>query len=276
MAERRIRLCADDYGIAPGVNAAIRDLIARRRINATSVMVVAPSLDVEAVDSLLRVAADGSAEIGLHVTLTAPFAPLTMLYGPQKAGMFLPLARTLRASLMRRLDTAALLTEVEAQIASFAAKFGRPPDFVDGHQHVQLFPQVREAVLQTVKATAPRAWVRQCGLAAGERPGLQDLKGLLIHGLSRRFHTLAARNGLATNPAFAGTYRFETTADFPTLFPRFLTGLPDQGLVMCHPGFVDETLRQLDPLTDLREREHAYLAGEKFPADLAAAGVRLL
>ena len=45
---RRIWLCADDYGIAPGVNAAIRDLIARGRLNATSVMVVAPALPEEA------------------------------------------------------------------------------------------------------------------------------------------------------------------------------------------------------------------------------------
>jgi predicted glycoside hydrolase/deacetylase ChbG (UPF0249 family) len=34
---RHIWLCADDYGIAPGVNTAIRDLIARGRLNATSV-----------------------------------------------------------------------------------------------------------------------------------------------------------------------------------------------------------------------------------------------
>ena len=40
---RRIWLCADDYGISPAVNAAIRDLIGAGRINATSVMVVAPS-----------------------------------------------------------------------------------------------------------------------------------------------------------------------------------------------------------------------------------------
>jgi predicted glycoside hydrolase/deacetylase ChbG (UPF0249 family) len=36
------------------------------------------------------------------------------------------------------------------------------------------------------------------------------------------------------------------------------------GLVMCHPGFVDETLISLDPLTTQREREHAFLAGEDF------------
>jgi len=42
---RHIWLCADDYGIAPGVNAAIRDLIARGRLNATSVMVAAPAFE---------------------------------------------------------------------------------------------------------------------------------------------------------------------------------------------------------------------------------------
>ena len=40
---RQIWLCADDYGISPAVSAAIRELIARRRLNAVSVMVVTPS-----------------------------------------------------------------------------------------------------------------------------------------------------------------------------------------------------------------------------------------
>jgi len=43
-APRRIWLCADDYGISPGVNRAIRDLIERGRLNATSVMMVGPSI----------------------------------------------------------------------------------------------------------------------------------------------------------------------------------------------------------------------------------------
>ena len=38
MSQRHIIICADDYGISPAVNAAIRDLIVRGRINATSVM----------------------------------------------------------------------------------------------------------------------------------------------------------------------------------------------------------------------------------------------
>jgi predicted glycoside hydrolase/deacetylase ChbG (UPF0249 family) len=44
---------------------------------------------------------------------------------------------------------------------------------------------------------------------------------------------------------------------------------------MCHPGRVDAELTRLDPLTDLREAEYAYLAGEAFPAALARAGFTL-
>jgi predicted glycoside hydrolase/deacetylase ChbG (UPF0249 family) len=44
---------------------------------------------------------------------------------------------------------------------------------------------------------------------------------------------------------------------------------------MCHPGFVDETLVSLDPLTDQREREYAFLGGEHFPPLLAANNITL-
>ena len=46
---------------------------------------------------------------------------------------------------------------------------------------------------------------------------------------------------------------------------QFLDRLPEGGLIMCHPGFVDETLLSLDPLTTQREQEYAFLGGEHFP-----------
>ena len=57
---RRIWLCADDYGLSPGVNRAIRDLIERGRLNATSVMVVGPSIGRDEVSALQAVAASSS------------------------------------------------------------------------------------------------------------------------------------------------------------------------------------------------------------------------
>src|SRR5262245_41710876 len=131
---RRIWLCADDYGIAPGVNGAIRDLIARGRLNATSVMVAAPAFQVSEAAALAGLNEyERRAAIGLHVTLTAPFKPLTKDYGPLRYGAFLPLNGMLLAAFLQRLRRRHLIAEIAAQFDAFHAAFGRAPDFVDGH-----------------------------------------------------------------------------------------------------------------------------------------------
>lgn len=272
---RHIWLCADDYGIAPGVSAAIRDLVTRGRLNATSVMVAAPNFqrsDAVALDMLNS--GERQVAVGLHVTLTAPFKPLTPGYGPLRDGAFLPLPATLLAAFLQRLDRDRLAMEIATQLKAFVMAFGRAPDFVDGHQHVQLFPQVRDAFLSVVKEVAPQAWVRQCGRSIPLRRRF-DRKALLLDGLSYSFRRRARAKGLRSNPAFAGAYDFRGEPDFATLFPRFLHRLPPESVVMCHPGFVDDELTRLDPLTTQREREYAYLAGDALPPTLAAYGVAL-
>jgi len=269
---RHFWLCADDYGIAPGVNAAIRDLIARGRLNATSVMMIAPSCTSSEVDALKNA---GKAAIGLHLTLTAPFKPLTKDFTPLAQGAFHPLLLLLLLSLLRCLDRAALAREVEGQIAKFAEAFGRAPDFIDGHQHVHLFPQVRDAVLDAARRLAPGAWVRQAVSANPLRTRMNDPKGLLVDVLSRAVRRRANRLGIKTNTAFSGTYTYRPDADFARLFPGFLAGLSEGGLVMCHPGHVDAELERLDPLTTVREREYAYLSSTAFPAALEAYGLTL-
>jgi predicted glycoside hydrolase/deacetylase ChbG (UPF0249 family) len=275
-APRRIWLCADDYGLSPGVNRAIRDLIERGRLNATSVMVVGPSSGRDEVEAL-RAAAASSARcgIGLHVTLTAPFRPLTMHFRPSDGGMFPALAKLLRASLFRRLDAEIIHAELMVQLAAFKEMFGRDPDFVDGHQHAQLFPQVRDAFLAAVKEAAPTAWVRQGGRNQPLPRRLGSPKALFLDLLSAQFRTRAARANIAVNPGFAGAYDFSRQPDYGRLMRQFLDGLPAGGVIMCHPGFVDETLVSLDPLTEQREREYAFLAGEHFLSLLAENKVTL-
>ena len=273
---RRVWLCADDYGISPSVNRAIRDLIARGRLNATSVMTVGPALGRDEVDALKAVAAESArSALGLHVTLTAPFRPLTMYFRPLDGGMFPPFPKLLRAGLMRRLDPEIIRAEVMVQLAVFHDLFGRAPDFVDGHQHAQLYPQVRDGFLAAVKEAAPAAWVRQGGRNAPLARRLAAPKALLLDVLSTQFRRRAARQGIAFNPGFAGAYDFTKAPDFGALMGGFFEGLPEHGVVMCHPGFVDDVLVELDPLTTQREREHAYLAGEQFPQLLAASRVTL-
>ncbi len=168
----------------------------------------------------------------------------------------------LRAQL-RLLQPDLLAAEISRQFEVFKRAFGRPPDFVDGHQHVHIFPQVRDAFLRVAKDAAPNAWVRQCGLPE-TRSGATDPKAVLLGWHSRHFRKLAQACGMRTNPAFAGTYTFRPDADFAALFPAFLDGMPDGGLIMCHPGKVDAELERLDPLTTLREREYDYFLDESF------------
>jgi chitin disaccharide deacetylase len=273
---RRIWLCADDYGLAEGVNRAIRDLISRGRLNATSVMVVGPAIGRNEVAELQAAAtASPRCAIGLHATLTAPFRPLSMHFRPVDGGLFLPFQTMLRSGLLRRLDPDMIEDELLVQLVAFKDLFGRAPDFVDGHQHAQLFPQVRDAFLAAVKEAAPGAWVRQGGRLQPLAKRLGEPKALVLDVLSAQFRKRAAAAGIRFNPAFAGAYDFTTSPDFGVLMRQFLEGMPEGGLVMCHPGFVDETLRSLDPLTTQREAEHAYLAGAQFPPLLAANNVTL-
>jgi predicted glycoside hydrolase/deacetylase ChbG (UPF0249 family) len=275
-ARRRIWLCADDYGISPAVNAAIRELILRGRINATSVMTAAPHLAGGDEADALEMLNSGKERpaLGLHVTLTAPFKPLSASYAPLRDGAFPPLNETMRLAVARRLQGDRLVIEIAAQLRAFVDVFGHPPDFFDGHQHVHLFPQVRDAVLKMVAQAAPKAWVRQCGRTRSARR-LRDRKALVLDILSQGFRRKANRLRIATNPAFAGAYDFNSKSDFSKTFPQFLSGLPDGGLIMCHPGHVDAELKRLDPLTDQREREFAYFNSDEFPSMLAAYGVEL-
>ena len=260
--------------MAPGVNDAIRQLIAKKRINATSVMTAATHLGDGEAQALADLnAGEQRAAIGLHVTLTAPFKPLSEGFAPTRDGRFLPLNEMMKLAMTRRLVEEALAIEVATQLRAFLEIFGRLPDFLDGHQHVQLLPQVRNAFLKVAGETAPNAWVRQCGRAGGRL--MHDRKSLVLDVLSLGFKSQAARHGLSTNPAFAGAYDFSPKARFPKIFPRFLKGLPDGGLIMCHPGFVDDELKSLDSLTTLREHEFAFFNSDAYPAMLAAHGVEL-
>ena len=272
---RRIWLCADDYGVAPGVSDAIRELISRGRINATSVMVAAPHFNNDEAAALAKLnSGEKRAALGLHVTLTGPLRPLSANFAPLRQGRFLPLNATLRLATTRRLQPKPLVDEIAAQLKKFIDVFGGPPDFLDGHQHIHLFPQVRNAFLNVVAARAPEAWVRQCGRPRSGRR-LRDHKALVLDILSLGFRRRAKKLGVAVNPAFAGSYTFNARANYTKLFPRFLSGLPDGGLIMCHPGVVDAELKGLDSLTTLREQEFAYFGSDAFLQVLAEHNVAL-
>jgi len=121
----------------------------------------------------------------------------------------------MRAALTRRLKSELLTIEIATQVSAFVMAFGRLPDFLDGHQHVHLLPQVRDAFLKVVAETAPNAWVRQCGRARGARR-LRDRKALVLDVLSLGFRSKAQHLGIASiRPSPALSFQPKATT------PRF-------------------------------------------------------
>jgi hypothetical protein len=164
--------------------------------------------------------------------------------------------------------------EVKAQIEKFTRVFGRAPDYVDGHQHVQLMPGIRAKFLEAVKELAPNAWVRQCSPARPSKSP-RDAKSRFISYLSGGFRAQAERAGLKYNPAFSGAYDYFAPSDFGALFASFIEGMPESGVVMCHPGHVDDILKSRDILTYQREKEFSFLISGEMNDALALAGVTL-
>src|SRR5689334_20837310 len=110
---RRIVLCADDYGLAPGVSRGIRDLLTAGRLSATSCMVVYPDF---AEDGPLLHPFFDQADIGLHFTLTSER----------------PLRQVLLSGWLRRLNTRDIRDALAGQLATFASVLGRSPAYIDG------------------------------------------------------------------------------------------------------------------------------------------------
>ncbi|MBP2290425.1 ChbG/HpnK family deacetylase [Azospirillum rugosum] len=267
-----VLLCADDYGLSPGVNEAIRDLIAAGRLTATSVMSLCPHWAEGAAP--LKALSD-KADVGLHFTLTdqPPLGPMPKL-APE--GTLPPLGRLMRLAYTGGLDTAEIRDELARQIAAFTAAWGGPPAYIDGHQHVHQLPTVRDAVADAL-AAMPGAYVRLCGEPSADilRRGVAVPKTLLIGGLGGGLARIARARGIPANDSFRGVYDFSGRVPFGTLMERFLDRPRRRTLVMVHPGIPDAALRRADPLVDQRKVEHDYLKGPEFAALLKSRNIRL-
>lgn len=269
-------VCADDYGLAPGVSDAIAELIGAGRLSATSCMTTMADWR-RAAAPLRELVRRAPADVGLHLTLTDQ-APLSRASGLAIDGRLPPLGRLLPRALAHALPAAALVDELRAQFDAFEDAWGAPPDYVDGHQHVHVLPGVREAVVAELLRRYPvgRVWVRDCVeppvrcLRRGESTAKAMFISALGAGLRRQLHAA----GIPANDGFSGLHDFSTVRPFGDKMRRFLAALGPRPLLHVHPGRVDAALLGCDALTTPREAELAYLASDEFADDLATAGVR--
>jgi chitin disaccharide deacetylase len=258
MAPLRLAVCADDYGLDAGVDDAIGDLVEAGRLSALSCLVDAPHFQAGA--ARLRALA-GLADVGLHLNFTESFDG-----APPRRG----LAAFIACAYARRLDAQAVRADIRRQLDRFEDACGFAPHHVDGHQHVQQLPTVRDALLDELER---RPWTRRPWLRIGVPPRTAGgLKPAVLGALGAGALARAAqRRGFATNAHLLGVYDFGGSArDYAARLERWLAAARDRDLLMTHPG---SGRRPGDPIAAARSREYEVLGGAAFGQMLAAHGV---
>ena len=260
----RLAVVLDDYGLNAAVEAAAFELLERGRICALSCQVGAPAWRAGA--PALRALPAGSADLGLHLDLTQH-----PLQEPPRR-----LAHLIVAAAVHALDAMALRAEIRRQLGAFEDAIGRPPDHIDGHQHVHQLPQVREALLEELmRRSGRKPWLRDTRRPPGAI-GLPDVaKAWAIEKLgSAGLRRLARAMGFATNHAFVGVYGFDGgSAAYLARLQRWLALAADLDVLVthaarhAHPGDVLGTSRVI---------EFQVLAGEAFGVALRDRGLQVM
>ena len=253
-------LNADDYAMTDGVSRSIEALAHMRRLSATSAMSTMPEWPASA--PRLRLFRDRIA-IGLHLNLTLG-APLARLRRLAPDGMFPSLPALTRQALTGRLDDAEIRAEIVRQLDAFEQSLGHPPDHVDGHQHVQVLPVIRGALLDELAKRYPSdpPLLRDPSDAVDQLAarGIAGAKALTVKMLSAGFARAARERGVPVNARFAGFSAFNTATSYAIEVAAELNrgARHDTGLaiVMCHPGYADAALAALDPVVERRQQEH--------------------
>jgi predicted glycoside hydrolase/deacetylase ChbG (UPF0249 family) len=254
-------LNADDYAMDGAVDAAILDLAGRGVVTAASAMVLSPSWP-EAGRRLL----DAPLSRGLHLDFTSPFVAASPLPAA--------LPWLMAAAFAGRLDGPALRRGIDRQLDLFESVAGRPPDFIDGHQHVHQLPLIREALISALGARYGAA-ARRIGLRICLPRRWRGLKAWIIGAAgARALARLAAAAGHPANTDFAGVYGFSPSADLARLWRGWLTGLAGvHPVVMCHVAHEDASSAAPDPIRRARVVEYRWLGSGAFTDLCAEKGV---
>ncbi len=246
---KSIILCADDYGICLPVGEGIRQLVALKRLTAVSCMSSAPAWPLES--ALLKPLRE-QIDVGLHFNLTLGFDHSVPSLGTW-----------LKKSLWAQIDQVAVAKAFLEQLNRFESAWGEAPDFIDSHQHVHIFPGIRNRLFQLIVKRYPaerRPWIRWVTphLTGHDAP----LKALILRVLSIGFAQKARLAGLSLPCGFEGIYSLSDKVDIATLMPGWLRRAKPGTVLMCHPSMSAE--QDPEGIGLARLQEYQYLCGTAF------------
>lgn len=253
-------LCADDFGQDASISKAILTLAQKERLSAVSCMTTCP--DWVHYGPLLD-EFEGHLDVGLHFNLT---------HGHDSR--FRLVSTWTRRSLSFSINKTAIRDCLHQQLDSFEKVLKREPDFIDGHQHVHVFPGIRDVLIEVVEERYPRKKPSVRSISPLLSAPDSVFKSWILKGMSLGFSRALDQHKLRHNPLFAGVYSLTPEAPYRAFFKQWLACAQPYTLIMCHPGENTKFLLS-DPICAARTKEYAYLLSDDFLQDCADAQVCL-
>jgi hopanoid biosynthesis associated protein HpnK len=269
---KRLVVTADDFGLSPEINEAVRLGHTRGILTAASLMVGAPA----AADAVLVAKACPGLAVGLHLTLVdgRPVLPpewvpdLVDETGRFRPGLAGPGARIFFAPRVRRQASA----ECQAQLEGFLAT-GLRLDHLNGHHHFHVHPSILGIVLGLARRyaiPAVRVPSEPWRVLRPKRVGLAAVMAFWAAWGRRRLRAA----GILTNDALYGLFEpgAMVEAAWLRIIPRLRPGLTE---VYCHPAVASAAGDAREGGSSSRPADElAALLSDAVRAALDRAGIR--
>lgn len=259
---KKITLCADDYGQNESVSAGILELIQLGRLSAVSCMTAYDHWPIYAAQLKAIIPATRSTlDIGLHFDLTKFIA--------QQGWSF---NQFIIKCCFSQIDLVKIEAELNRQLDAFEAQLGIQPEFVDGHQHIHIFPNVRKVFIKIIaqRYAKKSPYIR---LSSPEILGHDAcIKALILRGLVLGFASLARKHQLQFPTQFLGAYSLRAS-NYSQFFKIWLQQARNNSLFMCHPGHASTDVE--DTIKKARLVEFNYFHSNEFLVDLNNNNVQL-
>lgn len=257
MFNKKIVLCADDYGQNLAISRGIIELIQKNRISAVSCLVNYEDFGFYAdqikpfIDKI---------DVGLHFDLGNSEHKLIALLIKSKL------------HLVKRTE---IEIEFNQQLNRFISLVGKQPDFIDGHRHIHQFPVICDAIFNVCeKRLDEKPYIRYVNYKSINDLPTAKFKSLLIKGCTDfRFEQKLIELNIPYNKSFSGIYGFNASDKYNLLFPKFLAHIEDNGIIMCHPSLLSNDPH--DPIAKSRYDELQYFSSNKFLTDCQNAKINI-
>lgn len=276
LASGRVIVNGDDYGMSPGINAAVERLHRAGRLSSVSIMTGMP-WSAAALDYASRA---GDLRSGVHLNLTTgqPRLPVEQVATlVDHNGQFRPIALLLRRLLAGRVDRDELRRELEAQIEA-ALDAGLTIEHLDSHMHFHAIPSLGQLVADLALRYEVPA-VRNPDFSAFIMPPPSEIGPVrnALHKAGTRVlvsaqNALSGRNITLNDPPAATRqlvylrWCLEPGPNPPAeTFRSCICDLQADNLeIITHPALIDDVLPGLSNYVDGRQTEFEFLASDDF------------